>query len=235
MSPFRRFDLRTTDPRAAEAFYEAVLGRSALSRLTVSALPERARARGAPPHWLGHLAVGDVEEPLRRLVAVGAEQLGPRGLDADDRAVIVVRDPFGAVLALSASSASEASAADGVVAWHQHHTTDRDRAFETYVDLFGWKERAPWALGGEIGPHRTFAWGETGPAVGSVANSARLPHVHTQWLFYFAVDDVDAAADVVRERGGLVVQVAEFPTGARVAVCDDPQGGAFALHGRLGA
>jgi len=41
-----------------------------------------------------------------------------------------------------------------------------------------------------------------------------------------------AARDAVRAAGGLVLDPVTLPNGDRVAVCDDPQGAAFALHAR---
>jgi len=46
--------------------------------ISVATLPEPARARGAPAHWLGHVGVADVDATADRIVALGGEQLGPR-------------------------------------------------------------------------------------------------------------------------------------------------------------
>ena len=53
------------------------------------------------------------------------------------------------------------------------------------------------------------------------------------WLYYFLVEDLDAALNRVRELGGQVVNgPMDVPDGDRVAQCIDPQGGMFALHVR---
>jgi predicted enzyme related to lactoylglutathione lyase len=52
------------------------------------------------------------------------------------------------------------------------------------------------------------------------------------WLYYVKVDDLDAALERVKERGGQVLNgPMDVPGGDRVAQCLDPQGAAFALHG----
>ena len=61
---------------------------------------------------------------------------------------------------------------------------------------------------------------------------AIYPHIHPHWLFHFRVPALDAAVDRVRAGGGLVAATFELPDGRRIAVCDDPQGAAFALEER---
>jgi predicted enzyme related to lactoylglutathione lyase len=239
VKPFGWYELRTTDTIAAQAFYEDVLGLAfrgvggrgvflvdGTPALGLAPLPERAAARGAPAHWLGHVAAGDVDEHLRLFVASGAETLAPVSRDADGAAFATVRDPLGAVIAISARTAAAAS---GVVVWHQHHTTDLERAFAAYAGAFGWSPEETWDLG-DAGPHRTFAWERGRQSVGTFADTARLPNVHTHWLFHFGVPDVDATLAKARGLGAVVVASFALPTGGRVAVCVDPQGAAFALH-----
>jgi Predicted enzyme related to lactoylglutathione lyase len=52
------------------------------------------------------------------------------------------------------------------------------------------------------------------------------------WLYYFDVDDLDAAAARVTAGGGQIFQGPfELPDGSWTARCRDPQGTAFALQG----
>jgi uncharacterized protein len=97
--PFHHFELRTTDLVAARAFYEAVLEGPFDALLTE--LPEAAKARGAPAHWLGHLFLPPVERTLERFLAAGATALGPARETDDGHRIIGLRDPFGAVVALT--------------------------------------------------------------------------------------------------------------------------------------
>lgn len=125
-SPFLRYELRTTDPIAARAFYLSVLGPRAAD-LDVTALPERARAAGAPSHWLGFIA-GDVEHAL----AAGAERVREN----------VLRDPLGAVFAAIDRDASPWPK-EAPIVWHQLNTTDVARAKRFYAEAFGWNDTEP--------------------------------------------------------------------------------------------
>ncbi len=69
MNRFVRFELRTSAPDAARAFYETILEEPCVD---VSPQPETARVRGAPPQWLGHVGVADVAATLAAFVARGA-------------------------------------------------------------------------------------------------------------------------------------------------------------------
>jgi len=63
---FCRVQLRTTDVASARAFYAAVLGDGVATDIVP--LPDEAAARGAPPHWLGHIGVDDVDASARAFV-----------------------------------------------------------------------------------------------------------------------------------------------------------------------
>ncbi len=215
---FCRFTLRTTDVAAARAFYDAVLGAHAED---LAALPAAAIARGARPHWLGQIAVDDVDAMAARFIAHGATRLGPPG------EVATLRDPGGAMVGLTARGRAMGSR----VIWHQRHTATPARDATIHGALFGWRVGAAIALG-EHGVHLPFAWGDEGVVVGTIADITDRPHVHPQWLFYFGVPDLDVALAAVRAGGGSVFGPWTIPDGARVAVCDDPQGAAFGLMER---
>jgi hypothetical protein len=55
------------------------------------------------------------------------------------------------------------------------------------------------------------------------------------WLYYIRVPDIHGAVDRVKENGGRVWNgPMEVPGGDMIAMCADPQGGAFALHAVTG-
>jgi predicted enzyme related to lactoylglutathione lyase len=224
---FGHYQLRTTDVNAARAFYTDLCGADFWSdRITVATLPERAAARGAPAHWLGHIGVADVEATVGRFVVAGAERLGP--VEPGGGALqAVLRDPFGAIVAVS--SAQPTPFTDHV-AWHLLHSQDEARAFATYSSLFGWSPKEAHDLGPELGRHQSFTWDDAARPVGSVANTARLPHIHPQWLFFFRVASLDDSLAKVRAHGGLALSPVQMQNGALVAPCDDPQGAAFGLY-----
>jgi hypothetical protein len=235
------YELRTTAPAAARAFYAEAVGldlEDAPDRVVwrsggllvgeVTPLPAQAAARGAPPHWLGHVGVADVDATTRRFVDAGAERLGPPRRSAEGDAIVALRDPFGAVVALTSRAAP---AGPGGPAWHELHTADHRRAWSTYNALFGWRATGALDLGPPLGEYGLFAWSGADRDAGGMLSSARLPGVHPHWLFYFGVDDLDRRLARVVARGGRALQgPLAGPSGGRVVPCEDPQGAAFALY-----
>jgi predicted enzyme related to lactoylglutathione lyase len=220
-SRFSRYLLRTTDVEAATAFYGAVLERCGDG---IVPLHEAAIARGARSHWLGHIGVselGGAEAMAARFVERGAMRLGPPPGVGD---FVVLRDPGGAIVAVTNSSA-ESSA--GVI-WHQLNTRDPDAAAANYSALFDWSFTEELDLG-QLGRHRHFAFDAGESSIGLISDVAGRPEVHTHWLFFFSVPSLDVAVDRVRRHGGVVIGPIALPNGVRVAACDDTQGAAFGL------
>ncbi|MBN9159948.1 MAG: VOC family protein [Myxococcales bacterium] len=228
---FRRYVLRALDVDEARAFYREVAGLDfsaapEKSGIEVWPLHEQARARGAPPHWLGQLAVVDVEAAVGRLLELGAERLGPTVRGRDGAAFATLRDPLGAVVGVRESMPPPERTP---VAWHHLNTRDLERAWTVYAELFGWHHTETMEAADLEGGLRMFAWDRSGETVGSIANTARLPGVHTHWLFYFPVADLEASLALVRAKGGKTLAPVVLPNGNRLAPCDDPQGAAFGL------
>lgn len=218
---FSSYVLRTSDAPAATAFYDEVLGRRGAR---IVPLHEAAIARGARPHWLGQIRaieLGGAEATAARFVERGAERFGPPPGTAD---FVVLRDPGGAIVSLTDSTA-EASA--GVV-WHQLNTREPARASQNYSELLGWPVEPSLDLG-PLGQHRRFAFAAGEASVGLISDVEGRPGVHPHWLFFFGVPSLDEAVRRVRAHAGVVIGPLELPLGARVAVCDDPQGAAFGI------
>jgi predicted enzyme related to lactoylglutathione lyase len=233
-SVFCRYDLRTTDPDAARAFYSEVVGLDFAglpdqpSVLGAWLLHEQARARGAPPHWLGQIGVTDLDATLARLLDLGAERLGPTVHPTDRASYAALRDPGGAVVAVSANPPKPRRAP---VAWHHLHTRDLARSWAIYSELFGWAHTETFNVPELEGGHWMFRWEGSDKSAGSIANTARAPGVHTHWLFYFPVADIESTVVKVGAHGGRVVaSPTTLPSGARLAPCEDPQGAAFGLY-----
>lgn len=207
---FVRWTLRTIDLDAAKTFYGALLADGAPD---VAELPAAARARGAPPHWLGALATGDVAATAAAFVSRGATVLGGA----------VLRDPGGAVVSLC--TPQEPARRD--VIWQLLLTPSPRRAQEAYRDLLGMRCGATVEVPGQ-GRFDEFGWGHGEPS-GAIGDITGQPHIHPQWLFCFRVDDLDQAVAKVRAAGGSALPPTALPDGRRIAVCDDPQGAAFAL------
>jgi uncharacterized protein len=85
-------------------------------------------------------------------------------------------------------------------------------------------------LGPQKGSHQMFAWDESGKTAGSMADTARLPGIHAQWLFFFPVSEIEASLARVRALGGATLEPMQTAHHDWVAPCNDPQGAAFALY-----
>jgi predicted enzyme related to lactoylglutathione lyase len=227
-SAFCRYDLRTTDPDAARAFYVDAVGidfTEAGSTLAIWPLHEQARARGVPAHWLGQLGVTELATSVQQLLDRGSQLLGPALLRGQDgEAFAVLRDPCEAVVAVR-----ETSRRASPVLWHQLHTRDLDRSWAVYSELFGWFQTGAIDVDEPEGGHRLFRWKGADADVGSMANTARLPGIHPHWLFYFPTPDLNRTLAEVSAHGGRALAPVELPNAHRIAACEDPQGAAFGL------
>ncbi|MCL7981204.1 MAG: VOC family protein [marine benthic group bacterium] len=242
------YDLMTTDPSAAQAFYGSVTGwgiepfegaqdpydmwtRDGQPIGGVMELPEDARAAGAPSHWLAYIGTPDVDATTARAAELGATVLvPPRDIPTVGR-FSVLSDPDGAVFATFAP-ASDMPPHPGMVShgdfsWNELMWRDFAEGFEFYSDLFGWKKHEDMDMG-EYGIYRIY--GGDGPPLGGIMT--RPPEMPIgAWLFYVTVNDIDAAVERVKAGGGQVLNgPMEVPGGDRVAQCQDPQGAMFALH-----
>jgi predicted enzyme related to lactoylglutathione lyase len=225
---FFEYALRTTDVPGAQAFYAAVLGRCDAD---IVPLHEQALARGARPHWLGHVDVDDIDAAVAAFVARGATPLGPRWVDPRGLEAAVLRDPGGAIVSLARPGPAlrpHGGARVPEVVWHELNTVDVERARTNYGDIFGWEMKSPVDLG-HLGVIHPFSWRPGEAAAGSMSDIAQRKGVHSHWLFHFRVAALDVALESVRARGGLALDPLVLPSGDRIAVCDDVQGATFAL------
>ena len=228
MARFCRFDLRTTDANAARTFYAEVLGHG---RASIWPLHEQALARGARPHWLGHIGVENAESIAATFVLQGAERLGPTRSGDDGSVFVTLRDPGGAVVALvSPPPVSTPSSID--VVWHVLNTNDAERATARYCEAFGWHLTGRVDRGAE-GTFEQFAWDASATSeasAGAIGDVKGRAGVHPHWLFFFEVESLEPAVAAARAHGGLVMEPIALPNGDRGCVCDDPQGAAFGLR-----
>jgi predicted enzyme related to lactoylglutathione lyase len=243
MTRFFRVQLRTSDVDAARAFYAAVFGDTPFE---VVRLHDQAVARGARPHWLGFLGVAHVDRAMAAFIERGATRLSPTWVDPEGLEAATAREPGGAVVALakppalafvhpelgdrSVTPAARSATGVGVdVVWHLLHTADVERAKANYAAMFGWEFKTPLDLG-SLGLFHPFSWTPGAAAAGSMSDIATRSGVHPHWLFHFGVAALDPAVEAVRAGGGIVVDEVTPPGGQRIAICDDPQGAAFAMR-----
>jgi predicted enzyme related to lactoylglutathione lyase len=243
------YELMTTDSEAAKGFYTDVIGwstspfegapipytmwmkgESPIGGLMD--LPDEARQAGAPPHWLGYVAVPDVDATAARAKELGGRVVhGPADIPDVGRFAILA-DPQGAVLAAfrgaQEMSREESDPEPGDVSWHELATTDHEAALDYYSELFGWEKQQAMDMG-EEGVYQMYGLGEK--MLGGMYNKSAGQPGPPAWLYYTVVDDLDASVGKVTKNGGkIIVEPMEVPGGGRIAVGIDSQGAAFGMH-----
>lgn len=243
------YELMTTDTEGAKSFYADVFGWNIqdsglpdMSYAILSAgsdmvsgmmpLPEDARAMGARPGWLGYIGVDDVDACTSQIGEMGGTvHRAPQDIPNVGR-FAVVADPHGAAFIVfrpqqgSGDAGMSSFGQPGHVGWHELHAGDGPQAFDFYSMLFGWKRGE--AL--DMGPMGVYQIFETrGAAIGAMmTKTAETPMPF--WLFYFNVEELDAAtARVTRSGGQVVMGPHQVPGGSWIAHCLDPQGAIFAM------
>jgi predicted enzyme related to lactoylglutathione lyase len=249
---FAWYELMTTDIEAAKAFYTKVMGWGAqdasgpgrpyvlftAGRAVIGGLmglPDSAWATGGKPYWMGYVGVEDVDAAVARIEQLGgAVHVPPTDIPNISR-FAVFADPQTATLALLTSHGPDhAQAGDvsapGRVGWHELFAADRDKALVFYGALFGWQKAD--ADIGELGYQLFSAGAQT--IGGMLTKPPIMPAPF--WLYYFNIDNIEAAAKRVEAGGGKILEgPSEGPAGSWTVQCTDPQGALFALeaqHGR---
>ncbi len=239
------FELVTTDTAASGAFYKQVVGWDTevmpgptgdytIFKVGEAGVGGMLAMDGMAPVWIGYIGVDDVDAYARKVEAAGGSiHKAPQDIPEVGR-FAVVADPQGAGFVLFKGSLDErpprpAMRAPGTLGWSELHAADWEKAFGFYADLFGWVKHDAVAMGDDMGTYQTFG----GPQVafgGMMSHYQPAPTPY--WLYYFGVDNIDAAAQRVTAAGGKVIMgPMEVPGGAFVLNAQDPQGGFFALLG----
>ncbi|MGV6875314.1 VOC family protein [Pseudochelatococcus sp. B33] len=245
------FELMTSDPEAAGAFYGSVVGWTSRPfdpsepngyRLFSTGetevagfmrLPEgEGCPAGAEPGWIGYIGVENVDSNLQDLLADGASQIVPPTDIPNVGRFAVVADPQGAVFCIMRGISDEESRAfshdkPGHCQWNELSTSDPEAAYSFYARHFGWEKGEAMPMG-DMGDYQMLDRG--GRSFGAVMRAP--PGVPTAWGFYFGVPDIDTAGERTKAGGGEVLHgPQEVPGGLFIILGKDPQGARFALVG----
>ncbi len=242
-------ELLTIDVKGAMAFYGEVAGwktepfKDSKEPYTmwvasqgplggVMTLPEEAKKMGAPPHWLAHVEVDDVDATVKKAKSKGAKVfVEPTDIPKVGR-FSVFADPQGAVI--SAFKPAEPMKAHdtskpGEFSWNELITSDAKAALAFYGDIFGWKVLQEHDMG-PMGTYYLYGQGDKQYG-GMMTKSPDMP-MPPSWIHYIQVDDADAAAKrATAMKATLLVGPMDVPGGTRIAQLKDPQGAVFAVHG----
>ncbi len=248
------FELWTSDPDAAQAFYGSVLGWNAADagmpemdyRLFRSShgevaglMPLPAEAAREGPAWLGYIGVDDVDAAAAAVEAAsGTVHIPPTTLPGVGR-MAMVADPQGVPFHVMRGESPEPSRAFrqcrmlegsdtlGHAVWCELSSPDPAAAIDFHRRIFGWGQEGGLPMG-DAGQYAFLQAGDVG-------FGAAMPVMlggRKGWLFYFHVADIDAGVDRIVDGGGAVVQEPmQIPGGGWAMVARDPQGAAFGLVG----
>jgi predicted enzyme related to lactoylglutathione lyase len=242
------YELATSDPDAAQAFYAAVLdwttadsgmpgmdyrlakaGGSMVAGITQA-------SHGAPAAWITYFAVTGCDDTFAQATDLGARSLVPPTDIPDTGRFALLADPQGAAfgilqpLPMPDGSIGEAfnQQKQGHGHWHDLVTADPKRALEFYATIFGWTT----VRSVEMGPEMTYhVIGCQGAEIGGCFS----PHTETPapyWKPYFGITSATVAAALIPTAGGKVLRGPdEVPGGAYTLQVADPLGAKLGLSG----
>jgi predicted enzyme related to lactoylglutathione lyase len=235
------------DPKAAVDFYSDVVGWktepfegnhdytmwvSSQGPLGgVMKLPPEAAKMQAPPHWMAHVQVENVDATAQLAKKLGGKiHKEPEDIPTVGR-FAVIGDPQGAFISIF-NPANPMTLHDtskpGEFCWNELLTSDSLAAFNFYSQLFGWKIVQEMDMG-PMGTYRVFGIGDK--QMGGIMTTPKASPTPPMWIYYAETPDLDAAVTRAKKRGARVMNgPMDVPGGGRIAQMTDPQGAAFALH-----
>jgi hypothetical protein len=249
------YELMTTDPRGAKAFYDDIVGWNVGEPLPgpveyrmigrsdggsaggVLTLNEEMTSHGARPIWLGYICVDDVDESVASIEAAGGKALMAASNIPDVGRIAMVADPQGAPFyvmkptppADKPNAKSDVFSPEAVqrCSWNELSTSDPVAARRFYGEQFGWTSDDFMPMG-EHGEYRFID--HDGLRLGAIAGAmdGQQPH----WRYYFRVPSIAKAKETVEAKGGKIAMgPMEVPGGDHILIGFDPQGAEFALVG----
>lgn len=235
--------LMVHDLAGAQAFYGALFGwefhtgptqlgpysGALLGGREVAGIGQMPPDRHLPLAWTPYLATEDVDltaETVRHrggTVGVGPLDVGDLGRLA------LVSDPAGAVFGIWQVAEHGGIAVrdvPGALAWNELRTHEARPVAEFYEAVFGYNPRPSTEPGVD---HITLRLGRR-PVVSVHGVGLPMPYDRgAHWMPYFEIADVDRGVEVVRDRGGAVIQPPREEKLGRTAVVADPEGAELTL------
>lgn len=242
-------DLSTTDQDGARSFYTELFGWQAqefpmgegmtytmlfLDGKAVGALSQigpEFQEQGMTSHWNTYVTVDNVDEMTRKADKLGATVIEQPFDVFDQGRMSLIQDPSGGMLALWQPINNIGAGilhVPGAMTWNELLTRDEGAAQAFFSDLFGWRGERQ-----ENGYVLLFDGDRQ--AGGMMPIDEEWGDAPSNWMVYFAVDDVDEKARRAEELGGQVLNGPfDLPTGGRMAVIQDPQGAVFSVMRAMG-
>src|SRR5215467_12558255 len=209
------------DPKAAIAFYTEVVGwrtqafgdgghytmwvGSQGPMGGVMQLPDEAVKMGAPPHWTGNVQVADVDATVQLTKTLGGKVYKePSDIPTVGR-FAVIADPQGATISVFKPNAAmqlHDETKEGEVCWNELMTSDSAAGFKFYSEIFGWKTIDEMDMG-PMGKYRIYGVGTK--RLGGMMTSPKGAPMPPMWIYYFQMNDLDAAISRATKKGAKVM------------------------------
>ena len=182
---------------------------------------------GAPPHWLGHVAVDDVDEAAGRAEAAGGTIVAPAMDIPEVGRMVVVADPQGAVLSLF-TGVGRLDADRGRL--RLGRADDHGRRGREALLRRGRGLGEPRHGHGQLRLH-DLRVGRRRPG-GLHARPEGAEGMPPAWLTYLGTDDVDATVEKAKSLGAaaVIMEPTDIPTVGRLAVIADATGAAVGIY-----
>lgn len=242
---FSWVDLTTTDIAGAHVFYSGLFGwepdptplpddggsytNFRIDGYSVAGggqMPPDMAASGMPSFWTSYVNHHDVDAVAARVAEAGGTVLFPPMDIMDQGRMGMFVDPQGATFGVwqpAAHIGAQVVNQPNSLVWNELQARDPKAAIAFYNSVFGWAVRED--------PHYTM-WQDDNERVhcGLMRIDESWGDVPPNWLAYFLVEDVDAAAARAIELGGVAHHgPTDFGDMGRLAVLGDPQGAVFAV------
>ena len=241
------YELATSDPDAAQAFYAPLMGWSwadagmpgmdyRLASTPQGMVAGMMKAEpGMPLAWTCYTAVDSADDTAALAASLGASIIvPPADIPGTGRFALLI-DPqgaaFGILQPLPMADGSGSRAFDqqqmGHGNWSDLVSPDPAAANEFYGKLFGWTVSRSM----QMGPGMTYhILARDGLDIGGTYSDPANPR--TMWKPYFGVPSAKAAATQIAALGGKVLHGPDpVPGGAFIVQLSDPQGVLVAISG----
>src|SRR4029434_10886111 len=167
----------------------------------VMKLPDEVVKMGAPPHWMAHVEVENVDATVAQAKKLGGKvHKEPEDIPTVGRFAVIC-DPQGAFISIFTPSSSmepHDTSNAGEFVWHGLLTSDSTAAFKFYSQLFGWKILQDMDMG-PMGTYHVFGIGDR--QMGGMMTTPKGTPMPPMWLYYTETPDLDAALERARKRG----------------------------------
>ena len=244
------FELMTTDTKAAEAFYDKVVGWTSepfdaspnpytqfkrSGGVAVAGLMQRPDGMNMPPFWAMYVSVPKLEDAVADIKRLGGSELsGVIDVPTVGR-MQMLKDPQGAAFYViqpePRGPAPDVAPEVGEASWLELMTTDASAAMTFYHGFFGWQPSEVMDMGA-MGKYQMFNRGDR--MIGGMMNKPpEMAQAPPHWAIYFRVADINAATGRIKAHGGKILNgPMEVPGGDWIVNAMDPQGASFSLHAR---